>query len=112
MQVGLPQGRIDLNVRTLLEGESLEVDLSRGAVWLLQPGIYDIDAGTADRPARIAVFEGSARFVGGSIDVAVKAGDAAVIGGKETLTATVQRATPDEFVRWCRSRDYDEHRLA
>src|SRR6266446_4043410 len=102
MQLGLPQGRINLNVRSLLEGESIEVDLPRGAVWLLQPGIYDIDTGTADEPARVAVFEGSARFVGGSLDVAIKAGDTAVISGKETLAATVERATPDEFARWCR----------
>src|ERR1700732_2977391 len=75
MQLGLPQGRINLNVRTLLEGESIEIDLPRGAVWLLQPGIYDIDAGTADDPARIAVFEGDARFVGGALDVAITGGD-------------------------------------
>ena len=112
MQLNLPLGRIDLHIRTLLEGESVEVDLPRGAVWLLRPGIYDIDAGTADRPARIGVFEGDAHFVGGSLDVAIKAGDTAVIAGKETLTASVEHAAPDEFARWCRSRDYDAHRLA
>src|ERR1700730_5968776 len=112
MQLGLPQGRINLNVRTLLEGESTEIALPRGAVWLLQPGIYDIDAGTADDPARIAVFEGSARFVGGTVEVAMKAGDTAVISGKETLTAAVEHATPDAFAKWCRSRDYREQRLA
>jgi len=47
MQLALPQGRINLRVRTLLEGESIEIDLPRGAVWILQPGIYDIDAGAA-----------------------------------------------------------------
>src|SRR5689334_24374971 len=42
MQLAVPQGRINLRVRTLLEGESIEIDLPRGAVWILQPGIYDI----------------------------------------------------------------------
>src|SRR5438552_1923302 len=107
MQLALPQGRIDLRVRTLLEGESIEIDLPRGAVWILQPGTYDIDAGAPDQPERIAVFEGSARFVGGTLDVAIKAGDAAVISGTQTLTAT-EKASPDEFAKWCRSRDYDE----
>src|SRR5438874_1684078 len=65
-----------------------------------------------DRPSRIMVFEGGARFVGGTLDVGIKAGDAAVIGGTDTLTATVERAVPDPFVRWCRSRDYREQRLA
>jgi Family of unknown function (DUF6600) len=112
MQMALPQGRIDLRVRTLLEGESIEIDLPRGAVWILQPGTYDIDAGAPDQPERIAVFEGSARFVGGTLDVAIKASDAAVIGGAQTLTAAVEKASPDEFVKWCRSRDYDERKLA
>jgi hypothetical protein len=112
MQLALPQGRIDLRVRTLLEGESVEIDLPRGAVWILQPGTYDIDAGGPDQPERIAVFEGSARFVGGSLDVAVNAGDMAVISGTQTLTAAIEKAKPDEFVQWCRSRDYDERRLA
>jgi hypothetical protein len=31
----------------------------------LQRGEYDIDSGDAERPTRIAVFDGSARFVGG-----------------------------------------------
>ncbi|MBV9152638.1 MAG: hypothetical protein JO204_12765 [Alphaproteobacteria bacterium] len=112
MQLGLPHGRLDLHVRTLLEGESIEIDLPRGAVWILQPGIYDVDSGEGDRPERIAVFEGSARFVGGSLDVAVKSGDAAVISGTQTLTSSVEKAATDDFTKWCRSNDFDEHRLA
>ena len=112
MQLAVPQGRIDLRVRQLLEGESIEIDLPRGAVWILEPGIYDIDAGAAGQPERITVFEGSARFVGGTLDVAVKAGDAAVISGTQTLTSTIEKANPDEFAKWCRSRDYDQRRLA
>jgi hypothetical protein len=112
MQLAVPQGRINLRVRTLLEGESIEIDLPRGAVWILQPGIYDIDSGGPDQPERIAVFEGSARFVGGTLDVAVNAGDAAIISGTQTLTAATERATTDDFTKWCRSRDYDERRLA
>jgi hypothetical protein len=112
MQLAVPQGRIDLRVRQLLEGESIEIDLPRGAVWILQPGIYDIDAGGGDQPERIAVFEGSARFVGGTLDVAINAGDMAVISGTQTLAAAIEKATPDEFAKWCRSRDYDQRRLA
>jgi len=112
MQLALKQGRINVRVRTLLESESIEVDLPKGAVWILEPGIYDIDAGGGDQPERVAVFEGSARFVGGSLDVAVKAGDRAVISGAQTLTATVEKASQDDFTAWCRSNDYDQRRLA
>ena len=60
----VPQGRIYLHLRRLDQGRSVEIDIPRGAVQLLQPGYYDIDAGTQDQPARIAVFGGNARFVG------------------------------------------------
>src|SRR5205085_10852421 len=111
-RLSVPQGRIKLRVRTLVEGESIEIERPRGAVWILQPGIYDIDSGGPDQPERIAVFEGSARFVGGMLDVAVNAGDAAIISGTQTQTAATERATSDAFTKWCRSRDYDERRLA
>jgi hypothetical protein len=105
MVLALRQGRINLRLRELPSSQTVEIDIPRGAVTLLQPGIYDIDAGSQDGPARIAVFEGSARFAGGGADTAIKAGDVAVIGGKETLTATLEKVAPDEFAEWCRSRD-------
>src|SRR5437764_15222655 len=58
MQLALKQGRINLRVRTLLESESIQIDLPRGAVWILEPGIYDIDASGGEQPERVAVFEG------------------------------------------------------
>lgn len=112
MQLSVPQGRIGVRLRQLGEGNSAEIDIPRGGVWLLQPGLYDIDAGDRAHPARIAVFEGSARFVGGTLDVAVKAGEAAVISGAETLTVAMEKAAPDAFVEWCRSRRYEDRRLA
>ncbi|HEV8679721.1 MAG TPA: DUF6600 domain-containing protein, partial [Stellaceae bacterium] len=111
-QLSVPQGRIGLHVRQLAQGNTVQVDIPRGAVWLLAPGVYDIDAGTADQPARVTVFEGSARFVGGTLDLTINNGDAAVISGTDTLAAAIERATPDAFVQWCRSRDYRQKRLA
>ena len=102
--------RVVLDLAVRQAAELLRAPYAR--VWLLQPGIYDIDAGTDDQPARIAVFEGSARFVGGTVEIAMKAGDTAVISGKETLTAAIEHASPDAFAKWCRSRDYREQRLA
>ncbi len=112
MQLGVPQGRIELHLRQLPEGQSIEVDIPRGGVWLLQPGLYDIAAGSPDRPARIMVIDGNARFVGGTVDIPVKTGEAAVISGTDTLSATNEKAAPDAFVEWCRSRDYKEQRLS
>src|ERR1051325_7049270 len=112
MQLALTQGRLDLHLRRLKKEETAEVDIPRGGVWLLQSGVYDIDAGGPDQPTRIAVFEGSARFVGGGIATVVNAGEALVVNGTDTLSANVERAARDYFVRWCRSHDYHEQRLA
>jgi hypothetical protein len=111
-QLSVPQGRIYLHLRRLGEGENFEIDMPHGAVQLLQPGYYDIDTGTQDQPARVAVFEGAAQFVGSGAEIAVKAGDVAVLNGVSPVTATLERAAADAFVEWCQSRDYDEKRLA
>jgi hypothetical protein len=111
-RLGVPQGRINLHLRHLDQGQSFEIDIPRGTVQLLQPGYYDIDAGTQDQPARVAVFDGSARFVGGGTEIAIKAGDVATLNGLSPVTATLEPAIADAFVEWCRSRDYDEKRLA
>jgi hypothetical protein len=112
LQIGVTGGRIDLNLRQLHTDESAEIDVPRGAVWLLHPGIYDIETGSPDQPTRISVFEGSARFVGGGADLTIKAGDAVVLTGGDTVSATVEPAAADAFVKWCRSRDYHQNRLA
>ena len=54
--------------------------------------------GTEGQPTRIAVFEGSARFVGGGVDKTIKAGDTLVLSGNgPNLAAAVEKAAPDEF---------------
>ena len=114
MQIALTQGRVNLHLRRLLwrRNETAEIDIPRGGVWLLQPGRYDIDSGAADQPARITVFEGSARFVGGGIDQTVKAGEQLIVSGGDPLVADVQPAAPDEFDAWCEAHDYRENRVA
>jgi hypothetical protein len=113
MQLAVPQGRIELQLRQLGEGNTVEIDIPRGGVWLLQPGIYDIDAGNAEQPSRITALAGRARFIGGSVDVAINNGEAAVISGADkTLAAALEHAAPDAFAEWCRSRAYNQQRLA
>jgi hypothetical protein len=111
-QINLPQGRVYLHVRQLDDTHTFEIAIPRGGVLLLQPGYYDIDAGTEDQPARIAVFEGAARFAGNGAEIEIKPGDVAVSNGFKPVTASIERAVADAFVEWCRSRDYDENRLA
>jgi hypothetical protein len=111
-QLNLPQGRLYLHVRQLDQTNTFEIAIPRGGILLLQPGYYDIDAGSDDRAARVAVFEGAARFAGDGADIEIKPGDVAVLNGSNPVTASLERAVADAFVEWCRSRDYDEKRLA
>jgi hypothetical protein len=93
MQLALRQGRANLDWRRRKSVETAEIDLPRGPVWLLEPGIYDIDAGAPDRPIRITAFTGSARFAGGGGDQTVKAGERLVLTGTDTLSAATETAT-------------------
>jgi hypothetical protein len=111
-QITLSRGRIDLHLRQADEGESVEVDIPRGGVWLLGPGNYDIDAGSSDQSSRIAVFEGKVRYVGAGNDTRIQSGDMVVLTGSDPATVTIEPATPDAFIEWSRARDYDETRLA
>jgi hypothetical protein len=91
IRVAVARGRIGFALRRLGDGESVEIEVSGEGVRLLQPGRYDIDAGTR----RIAASAGGA-----------------LSGGSGAADATIQPAAQDDFLEWCRSRDYDETRLA
>jgi hypothetical protein len=112
MQLALRQGRVNLDWRRLSGDETAQVDLSRGTVWLLEPGIYDIDSGAPDRPIRITVFAGSARFAAGGIDQTVAPGLSLVLSGTQSLSSVTETATEDDFSGWCRAHDYHPERLA
>jgi hypothetical protein len=93
IEASVRQGRIHLQLRDLGDGESVEIEIPRGSLWLLKSGAYDIETpGTTDQPARIAVFEGKARFVGGAADVPIEAGEEIRVAGIYPAIVTTQRA--------------------
>jgi hypothetical protein len=135
VEASLRQGRVLLQIRNLQEDERVEIEIPTGSLWLLKPGAYDIDAGAGDRPARIAVFEGTARFTDGNTDLRVEAGQeaqvtasypaAAVVSqlrpgampasaeantaptGSDAATNDTPNAAPDEFVSWAMASEYN-----
>jgi hypothetical protein len=107
----LPAGRIDLHIRQLGAGQSFEIDIPRGGVYLLGPGLYDIAAGSETEPARVTVFRGHAHFLGGGADLNIDPGVVAILSGFNPVTAVFAQAEPDDFVAWCRARDFVEARL-
>jgi hypothetical protein len=79
-------------VRQLDQTHTFEIATPRGGVLLLQPGSYEIDSGSEDQPARIAVFQGAARFAGNGVDTEIKSGEVAVLNGSNPIAASIERA--------------------
>ena len=89
IEASVAQGRIYLQLSKLAADENVEIEIPRGSLYLSQPGGYDIEVGTNAQAARVTVFEGKARFVGGAADTAVAAGGAVEIAGiYPAVTAT------------------------
>jgi hypothetical protein len=102
-QIALRQGRIGIHLARLGPQQSVAIELSRGAIRLLDPGDYDIVAGDEQKPARLVVFSGRAQFIGGGIDQTVTAGSGIALTGKSPIAATPDGATGDDFVASWRS---------
>ncbi len=98
----LQRGRIGVRLSRLAPARAIEIDIPRGAVRLSSGGEYDITAGDAAMPARIAVFDGRARFVGKGLDTTVAAGSASVLSGAAPVVASRDGAAADGFVAWWR----------
>ncbi len=113
-QILLSRGRIGLHLRQAGGDETVEIDIPQGGVWLLVPGQYDIEARNGEGSLRVTVFDGTAHFAGASGDDRhIEEGQTAVLTGSEAAdAASIEPATADDFVAWCRDREYDETRLA
>jgi len=94
IEASVRYGRVHLQLSKLDEGETVELEMPRGSLWLLQAGAYDIDtgSGTADQPTRIVVFEGKARFVGGQADLPIGAGEEVQVTGSYPAVVTTERS--------------------
>ena len=112
VEITVSRGRIDLDIPRLGKGETVQIDFSRGGIWLLQPGRYDISAGAGDQPPWIAAFTGSARFVGGGADIAINAGDKVLLTGSGAAAVTTEPASADEFAVWCGTHVVEQSRFA
>ncbi len=110
-EIAVSHGRIDLDIPQLGNGETVQVDIPRGGVWLVQPGRYDINTDAGDQAPWIAAFTGSARFVGGGADIAIKAGNRALLTGSGAAAITTEPASADEFAVWCGAHAVDESSL-
>jgi hypothetical protein len=110
-QVRLSDGTINVTIRYLDENEGYEVDTPNGAVTLLRPGRYRIDADPERQLTTVTVRGGEAEVTAGGQAFPVHPRQSAYVTGEEQPTTEVAAAAPsDDFDRWWETRDDREDR--
>jgi hypothetical protein len=105
-QLQVSQGRIDLHVRRLADGETVEVDTPNLAFVARQPGDYRLavapDGGTTD----VTVLRGAGDAYGDGSALALAPGQGYRFGGQDLNNyVLLQPLPPDDFDRWAFGRD-------
>ena len=105
-QLRLSDGTVSISIHHLEGDESYEVDTPNGAVTLLRPGKYRIDADPDREQATVTVRSGEAEVTAGGSAFPVHARQSAFITGTDTPATEVRGAiSDDDFDRWWENRD-------
>ncbi len=109
-QLSLTQGSLYVRVRSLPDGENVEVDTPNLAYRAAYPGDYRIDVDAADGTTRVTIHSGTGAVYG-------EGGHAMPLGGGQQITfrarsltqVTTQESPPqDAFDRWAAERNRQE----
>ena len=110
-QVRLSDGTLNISIRRLDQDESYEIDTPNGAVTLLRPGAYRIDADPDRQLTTVTVRNGEAEITAGGQAFPVHARQSAFINGTDQPSTEVTAAArPDDFDGWWENRDEREAR--
>lgn len=106
-QLQLAQGTLSLRVRTLFDGQRIQVDTPNLAFTVAQPGEYRIDVDPVRNSTRIGVFAGSGAAYGeGGVSYALGNGLQVTFGGTNLAQIAVQNMPArDAFDSWAAARD-------
>ncbi len=101
LQVELNQGTLNLSVRSMNEGEIVEVDTPNFAYTVNTPGEYRFDVQPDEDRSWITVRRGDGVATGESGDVEVQGGQRLIFSQGQSLTYTSARMpAPDAFDDW------------
>ncbi len=110
-QVRLSDGSINISIRYLDQSEGYEVDTPNGAVTLLRPGQYRIDADPDRQVTSVTVRGGEAEVTAGGQAFPVHPRQSAYVTGADQPNTEVAAAGPgDDFDRWWETREDREAR--
>ena len=105
-QLQLTEGRLQVHVRHLEQGQSVEVDTPHLAFTLREPGAYRIDVDPDGRATTIAMREGQGQVSGEGVAYWVQPGQVQrFVGDAQPDESFVSAAPPDDFDGWAASRD-------
>ena len=105
--IALRRGRLGLRLSELDAGSAVEITIPSGVLFLSAPGEYDIVAGDAKSPARVAVAAGEARFSGKGLDAVVATGAGALLSGDDPVALLPGGTDEDAFALWWRGQKRD-----
>jgi hypothetical protein len=106
-QLQLDQGTINFRLVRNDPNHPVEIETPHGAVSLVQPGTYHIDAGSDTMPTVVAMLEGEARFIGPHSYLDIQAGEQATALG-DPARYTMAEAITTPFDDWALQRDARE----
>jgi len=111
VQIQLAQGSLNVNVRSLDDGDNFEIDTPNLAFTLNRPGDYRVDVDPNGNATAITVRSGEGEATGAGDNYHLDSGETVNFTGTDTLNYDGGQAGRfDDFDNWCRSRDdREEH---
>ncbi|MCS0630269.1 hypothetical protein NX786_13070 [Telluria mixta] len=105
-QLQVSQGRVDLHVRRLAPGETVEVDTPNLAFVARQPGDYRLAVAPDGSTTDVTVLNGAGDVYGDGTSLALAPGQGYRFGGQDLNDyVLLPPAPPDDFDRWALARD-------
>ncbi|MFS2218827.1 DUF6600 domain-containing protein, partial [Telluria sp. Tellsp104] len=105
-QLQVSQGRVDLHVRRLAPGETVEVDTPNLAFVARGPGDYRLAVAPDGSTTDVTVLNGAADVYGDGTSLSLAPGQGYRFGGQDLDNyGLLPPAPPDEFDRWALARD-------
>ncbi|MGE0260738.1 MAG: DUF6600 domain-containing protein, partial [Alphaproteobacteria bacterium] len=105
--IALRRGRIGVRLPQSASARVVEITIPSGALRLSAPGEYDVAAGDAETPARVAVPVGEARFSGKGLNTIVATGAGVLLIGGDPMTLLPGSTDEDAFAAWSREQKHD-----
>ena len=105
-QLQVAQGRVNVRVRVLPQGETFEIDTPNAAFTIERAGDYRIDVDPQAGATTIAIRDGAGSVYGEGAAFALRQGEAVRFFGTDLTQREFYALAPaDTFDRWARERD-------